>query len=93
MRRIFLGDQLAEDDPAVEVQHVGGAQDHAGAAEQATQVLTWKAPTRTRNSPTKPLVPGRPTEASMKTMKKRAYTGMRCDQSRRSARSRVCRRS
>ena len=39
------------------------------AAKAATQVLTWKAPSMTRNSPTKPLVPGRPTEASMNTMK------------------------
>ena len=39
------------------------------AAKSAIQVLTWKAPTMTRNSPTKPLVPGMPTEASMNSMK------------------------
>jgi len=34
-----------------------------------------KAPSRTRNSPVKPLVVGRPTEASVSTMKKTEYTG------------------
>ncbi len=38
------------------------------AISAATQVLTLKVPTRTRISPTKPLVPGRPTEASMNSM-------------------------
>ena len=38
-------------------------------ARNATQVLTWNAPMSDRNSPTKPLVPGKPTEASMNTMK------------------------
>ena len=31
--QVFLG-QLAEDDPAVEIEHVGGAQDHAGRRQQ-----------------------------------------------------------
>jgi hypothetical protein len=35
----------------------------------ATQVFTWNRPVITRNSPGKPLVAGRPTEASMNTMK------------------------
>ena len=38
------------------------------AVSAATQVLTWKMPSRIRNSPMKPPVPGRPTEASMNTM-------------------------
>ena len=37
-------------------------------AKNATQVLTWKAPSRVRNSPTKPEVPGRPTLAMVNTM-------------------------
>ena len=45
-------------------------------ARNATQVLTWNAPISDRNSPTKPLVPGRPTEASMNTMNTAAYFGM-----------------
>ncbi len=35
----------------------------------ATQVLTWNRPAITRNSPRKPLVPGKPTDASMNSMK------------------------
>ena len=38
-------------------------------AKNATQVLTWKMPSSVRNSPTKPLVPGRPTLAMVKIMK------------------------
>ena len=38
-------------------------------AKNATQVLTWNTPSSVRNSPTKPLVPGRPTLAMVKTMK------------------------
>src|SRR5437764_1098620 len=45
-------------------------------AKKVTAVLTWKVPTSDRNSPTKPLVPGKPTEASMNTMKTAAYCGM-----------------
>ncbi len=41
----------------------------AVAARKHSSVETWKVPKRIRNSPTKPLVPGRPTEASMKHMK------------------------
>ena len=39
------------------------------AAKHATQLSTWKTPMMTRISPTKPEVPGRPTEASMNSMK------------------------
>ena len=38
------------------------------AARKQTQVLTSNTPSRTRNSPTKPLVPGSPTAARVKTM-------------------------
>ena len=34
----------------------------------ASQVETWKEPTITRNSPTKPLVPGSPIEAMVNSM-------------------------
>jgi hypothetical protein len=47
--------QRAEDHPAVEPQRVGRRQDDAGGAKNATQVLTRKAPSMVRNSPTKPL--------------------------------------
>ena len=36
---------------------------------KATQVLALNAPIRVRNSPTKPLVPGKPTFAMVKIMK------------------------
>ena len=34
----------------------------------ASQKLTWKAPTSTRNSPTKPAVPGSPMLAMVNSM-------------------------
>lgn len=46
-------------------------------APNATQVLTWKTPTKIKNSPTKPDVPGRPTLAIVNTIKITAYFGMR----------------
>ena len=46
--------------------------DTAKAAKKATQLLTWKAPSSTRNSPTKPAVPGRPTEAKVNSMNMKA---------------------
>jgi hypothetical protein len=39
------------------------------AMKKGAQVLSLKTPTMTRNSPMKPLVPGRPTEAMVKIMK------------------------
>ena len=41
-------------------------------ASAATVVLTLNAPTKVRNSPTNPLVPGKPTLAMVKTMKTKA---------------------
>ena len=38
----------------------------------APQVDTWYVPTRLRNSPTKPLVPGRPTLAIANSMNSKA---------------------
>ena len=42
------------------------------AAKAATQVLCWNAPASVRNSPTNPLVPGKPTFASVNSMKTNA---------------------
>ena len=49
----------------------------AVAARKHSSVDTRKVPSRIRNSPTKPLVPGSPTEASIKHMNTKAYFGMR----------------
>ena len=38
-------------------------------AKSATQVLTLKIPTKVKNSPTKPDVPGKPTFAKVKNIK------------------------
>jgi len=41
-------------------------------ASTATQELTRKAPSRLKNSPTNPVVPGKPTLASVNSMKQKA---------------------
>ena len=47
------------------------------AARKVYQKLTLMVPMITMNSPTKPLVPGRPTLPMVKSMKVAAYHGMR----------------
>ena len=41
----------------------------------ATMKLTLKAPTKTKNSPTNPLVPGKPKVAKTKTINSKEYFG------------------
>ena len=44
-------------------------------ARIATKKLTLKVPTKTKNSPTNPLVPGKPNVANAKTIKRKEYLG------------------
>ena len=66
----------AEHHPPIHPKRVGCAEHSVVAASAAYQKLTFIAPNVTRNSPTKPLVPGRPELAIANNMKKDANTGM-----------------
>ena len=46
--------------------------------ELLLKYLLLKVPTKTKNSPTKPLVPGRPNVAKTKTIKRKEYLGNIC---------------
>ena len=63
------------------------------AASAASQKLTWKAPSSTRNSPTKPLSPGSPTDESVTTRKSAEKAGITFQRPPNWAMSRVWRRS
>ena len=62
-------------------------------AMTASGRLTWKAPTRIRNSPTKPLSPGRPMDEKVTIRKSTESAGTTFQRPPKSAMSRVCRRS
>ena len=49
-----------------------GPRNNAVAAREHSSVLTLKVPSRIRNSPTNPLVPGSPTAANVNTIKTKA---------------------
>ena len=62
-------------------------------ATAASHGFTWKAPTSTRNSPTKPLRPGSPSEDSDTTRNTAEKAGITAHSPPKSAISRVWRRS
>ena len=62
-------------------------------ATAASHLLTVKAPSRTRNSPTKPFKPGRPSEDSDTIRNSAEKAGITAQRPPNSEISRVCRRS
>src|SRR5262252_437160 len=90
---VLLPRHLAEDHALIHPQHVDGGEDDAVVAMTARGRLTWKAPTRMRNSPTKPLSPGSPMDENVTTRKSTDSAGTIFHSPPKSTMSRVCRRS
>src|SRR5206468_5140584 len=72
---------------------LGAFQVNRWLAAAASQRLTWNAPRRIRNSPTKPLSPGSPSDESATTRKTAENAGITFHRPPKSAMSRVWRRS
>ena len=89
LTHVRVGDR-AEDHALVHPQRVRGAEDQRGGGEEADQKLALMAPRMTMNSPTKPLVPGRPELAMREQHREERRTWAWCSPRRRSRRSVGC---